>query len=522
MSVEDKIKIGIIGAIGEIPEAGGLFALIVEELWPDPEKEDVWAEMKEKVEKLVNEKLSDLVYGNIKASLTGLGRNSAEYAQALRDDPGNIDLITEKFNVAKGDFNQQEPHFRVEGYEVLLLPLFAQMANMHLSLIRDGCIHGKSWRWSDKIVQDLKKEFTHTIDEYVKHVDDTYNKGLADKNTKASEILNGSDIERWTRSFNVVNDFVREMTISVLDYRQMWPYMDISKYPNPVYMLLTREVYSNAQPRAYRTIVPRPEPTGKILTSCRIRWGSGGKIDSVTPSYNGVEMPPMGGDWVYSDYVLDRSMLDRLTSVTVCDWDAVWALAFQFENQKDPVVIGNTGGHNWMRTVEPPPGHYFSSILASPDPMTTGHQDLVRAIYFGFKLKRKPIFDLPQTPDPNTFSPDIPGVLVSGGFPTEPGFKDKPLDWQRNGLISTLNQYIKGAELRQGKSNYELIGACAVLGLLRLAKLATDEQLKALDEDGLHNTIIVAIGSRTQPTRPLPWWQSLTNLELAVLARGLA
>jgi len=173
MSVEDKIKIGIIGAIGEIPEAGGLFALIVEELWPDPEKEDVWAEMKEKVEKLVNEKLSDLVYGNIKASLTGLGRNSAEYAQALRDDPGNIDLITEKFNVAKGDFNQQEPHFRVEGYEVLLLPLFAQMANMHLSLIRDGCIHGKSWRWSDKIVQDLKKEFTHTIDEYVKHVDDT-------------------------------------------------------------------------------------------------------------------------------------------------------------------------------------------------------------------------------------------------------------------------------------------------------------------------------------------------------------
>ena len=175
-----------------------------------------------------------------------------------------------------------------------------------------------------------------------------------------------------------------------------------------------------------------------------------------------------------------------------------------------------------MRTVEPPPGHYFSSILASPDPMTTGHQDLVRAIYFGFKLKRKPIFDLPTTPDPNTFSPDIPGVLISGGFPTEPGFKDKPLDWQRNGLISVLAQYLKPPVGHfQGMNNYELCGAGAVLGLHRLMKWQTDETLKTWDEDGLHNGIIVAIGSRTQPTRPLPWWQSLTNLELAVLARGL-
>jgi delta endotoxin, N-terminal domain len=81
--VEDKIKIFVLFALDEIPEAGKLLALIVEELWPEPGKEDVWDEIKEKVEKLLNEKISDLVFNNIKDSLKGLQANSAEYTQTL-------------------------------------------------------------------------------------------------------------------------------------------------------------------------------------------------------------------------------------------------------------------------------------------------------------------------------------------------------------------------------------------------------------------------------------------------------
>jgi hypothetical protein len=496
-----------------------LFGLIVEEMWPDPEKENVWDEIQEKVEELLNKKISDLVSRNIKDSLTGLQTNSAEYTQALRDSPDNLEYVTQKFNIAKGDFNQQEPHFQAEGYELLLLPLFAQMANMHLSLIRDGCIQGKNWGWSDKIVNDLKKELTDTIDKYSKYVDTTYNKELANKKTIASNLLNSNDVDRYTNSFNVVNGFVREMTMSVLDYRQMWPYMDISKYPNPLYVLLTREVYSDAVAPSHSPIVPRPEPTGKMLTNCRIRQGT--KIDSVAPSYNGVGMGPMGGDggFNWTDFVWDPSRLGQMTNYAVSGGDAVWGLAFQFEKQKDMVVLGDYRGD---APQSPPPGHYVSSILATPDPMTTGHVDLVRTIYFGFKLQRTPIFDLPQTPDPKTFSPDIPGVLLSGGFATESELKGWSPDQQRNKLISVLAQYLKPpAEHFQGISNYELIGAGAVLGLLRLIKFCPDEALKAADEDGLHNGIISAIAPKTQPL-PLSWWQSLHNLELAVLARGLA
>jgi hypothetical protein len=136
-------------------------------------------------------------------------------------------------------------------------------------------------------------------------------------------------------------------------------------------------------------------------------------------------------------------------------------------------------------------------------------------------LKRTPIFDLPTTPDPNTFSPDIPGVLLSGGFATESELKGWSPDQQRNKLISVLVQYLKPpAEHFQGISDYELIGAGAALGLLLLINWPAVE-LKKADEDGLHNGIIVAIGSKTQPL-PLPWLQSLHNLELAILARGLA
>jgi delta endotoxin, N-terminal domain len=519
MSAEDKIKSGIIWGLEKVPEAGELFALIVEELWPDPEKEDVWDEIKEKVEKLLNEKISDLVYNNIKDSLKGLQRNSAEYTQALSDSPDHIQYITEKYNVAKGDFNQQRSHFQAEGYELLLLPLFAQMANMHLALIRDGCIHGKSWGWTDKIVADLKKELTDTINEYSKHVDDNYSKELANKKTIASNILNSNDVYRYTNSFNVVNGFVREMTISVLDYRQMWPYMDISTYPKPLYVLLTREVYSDAVGPSYSPILPRLEPTGKMMTNCRIRQAV--KIDSVTPSYNGVQMRPMGGDGGHDwqDFVWDPSTLGQMTNYAVKGGDAVWGLIFQFEKQEGIVYIG--AGGDWESRKSPPPGHYVSSILATPDPMTTGHVDLVRTIYFGFKLKRTPIFDLPTTPDPNTFSPDIPGVLLSGGFATESELKGWSPDQQKNKLISVLVQYLKPpAEHFQGISDYELIGAGAALGLLLLINWPAVE-LKKADEDGLHNGIIVAIGSRTQPL-PLPWLQSLHNLELAILARGLA
>jgi len=518
MSAEDKIKAGIIWALDKIPEAGALFSLIVEELWPDPEKEDVWDEIKEKVETLLNEKISDLVYSTIKDSLKGLQRNSAEYTQALSDSPGNIVYITEKFNDAKADFNQQESHFEAEGYELLLLPLFAQMANMHLSLIRDGCVHGKSWGWDDRIVADLNKELTATIDRYSTHVNDTYKKELSNRQTTAANMLHSNDVDRYTNSFNVVNGFVREMTISVLDYQQMWPYMDISKYPDPLYVLLTREVYSDAFAPSYSKIVPRPEPTGKMLTNFRIRQGT--KIDRITPWYNGVEMPPMGGDggFDWKDFVWDPATMGPITYYGVHPFDAVWGLAFQFEKRKDMVVLGD--GAN--ATQSPPPGHYVSSILATPDPMTTGHVDLVRTIYFGFKLQRTPIVDLPNTPDPNTFSPDIPGVLLSGGFATESELKGWSPDQQRNKLINVLAQYLKPpAEHFQGISDYELIGAGAVLGLLRLIKFCPDEALKAGDEDGLHNGIISAIAPKTQPL-PLSWWQSLHNLELAVLARGLA
>jgi hypothetical protein len=212
VSAEEKIKAGIIFALDKIPDVGELFGLIVEEVWPEAEKEDVWGEIKERVEQLLNDKISDLVYGNIKDSLKGLQANSAEYAQALRDSPDNVTYITEKFNVAKGDFNQQAPHFRAEGYELLLLPLFAQMANLHLALLRDGVTQGKAWNWTDKIVADLKRELTSTIDTYTKYVDNTYNAGLAKRKATATNIVNGGGPGRYTDSFNVVNAFVREMT----------------------------------------------------------------------------------------------------------------------------------------------------------------------------------------------------------------------------------------------------------------------------------------------------------------------
>jgi delta endotoxin, N-terminal domain len=439
----------------------------------------------------------------------------------LRDSPDNIEYITQKFNVAKGDFNQQAPHFRADGYEGLLLPLFAQMANMHLSLLRDGAIHGNAWGWSDKIVDDLKRELKKTIDDYTKHVDDTYKAELSKKQTAATNIIHSDGRpERYVKSFNLANGFVREMTLSVLDYRQMWPCMDISAYPKPVYILLTREVYSDAGGVSHTPIVPRPEPTGRMLTSCRIR--SATKIDSVSPAYNGVETDPMGGNggWEWKDFTWVPATMGQVTGWSWHVFDAVFGLAFEFEHH--PVeFLGDYKHQDWdTRRQALLDGHYVSSILATPDPMTASG-DLVRSVYFGFKLKRAPIFDLPDSPDPKTFWPDLPGVLISGGFATEET-RGWTSDQQRNHLIDVLAKYLKPSVGHfQSLSDYDLIGTGAALGLLRLIKFCPDDELKDADEDGVHNKIIVAIGTRMQPLE-LSWMQRLNNLELAIMARGLA
>ncbi|MBP1996063.1 insecticidal delta-endotoxin Cry8Ea1 family protein [Paenibacillus eucommiae] len=291
--------------LSQVPVAGFALSALVEIFWPSSQQ-DVWAEIEEKVEQLVNQKISELVYQQVEESLRGLHNNLNEYLWAVQNT-SDKSYITQKFNIAQGHFIQELPHFQSKGYELLLLPLFAQFANLHLSLLRDGVIYGANWGWDEDIQRYLRETIVKTIEEYVKYTDSTYTTALEETQKKAPS--NKSYVE----PFNTVNRFTREMTLTVLDFKTTWPYYDPTQYPDPTQIYLDREIYSDALGSADDSgPIKLPSPPTKPITDievwawdridgCRVTYVQGGGPDGVTQTPQmGVQTaknpePPYGG-----------------------------------------------------------------------------------------------------------------------------------------------------------------------------------------------------------------------------------
>ncbi len=58
MNTENAVRGVVIVGIGKIPEVGGIIAGLVGILWP-ASKEDIWGQIKDQVEALIDKKLAD-------------------------------------------------------------------------------------------------------------------------------------------------------------------------------------------------------------------------------------------------------------------------------------------------------------------------------------------------------------------------------------------------------------------------------------------------------------------------------
>ncbi|AAM06002.1 insecticidal delta-endotoxin Cry8Ea1 family protein [Methanosarcina acetivorans] len=111
---------------------------------------------------------------------------------------------------------------------------------MHLTLLRDGALYGFSWGWNEEIQQHTREQIVDTIGSYIEYTEKTYSDGLQDTQK------NAPSNKHYTEPFNTVNRYVREMTLDVLDFKDMWQYFDPVKYPTPAEVYLSREIYSDA------------------------------------------------------------------------------------------------------------------------------------------------------------------------------------------------------------------------------------------------------------------------------------
>ncbi len=395
----------IASTLGLIPEVGSLLSGLVYILWPS-DQEDVWDEIKDQVQALVQQDLTQLVENLEVQTLQGLKGSIQDYQDALTtNDPSNI---SQNWTSAKLNFIQQMPQFQTQGYEVALLPYYAQAVNLYLALLRDGVLHGKDWGWTDADVAVTTKEMNQAIQDACQWVDTTF--GQVNETRLVAFGQAQTDYLKFTgedhlpvdyplgphynvTAWNEYNNFLYWMTLKVLDFRNTWPYFTAA----PVKVVLNREIYSAACGSCDYAVIPdtpwvESMPTQPLTT---IEVFAGDRIDGVRLTY-----PPGGGP--NGQTQLSRAGLDGsvstfntqtnpLVRASVTFGDIVSALQFQMADGEWFNIGKNNppGSHTWALWA--PSGEIVSSVYIHGTSEFYQSADL---IIFGFRYQQKTTADL--------------------------------------------------------------------------------------------------------------------------------
>ncbi|MGG5739662.1 insecticidal delta-endotoxin Cry8Ea1 family protein [Bacillus cereus group sp. IBL03679] len=250
------ITTGILWAILSVPfpvasSVAGIFNVLVPYLWPEgetpgtPQAQFTLEQLMSAVEGLVDERILASKRSDAVARWQGIQVLNADYTQTIADlkaDPNNKikkDRVRDAFDDLEDALKLAMPFFKAQGFEVPMLAMYAQAANMHLLLLRDVVQHGASWGFQQ---YEIERYYSNTstlgnpgliqlLSLYTEHCVSWYNTGL--ENNKA------------TNQWHKFNDFRRDMTIMVLDFVSLWPTYNPRLYAKPTKSQLTRTVYQD-------------------------------------------------------------------------------------------------------------------------------------------------------------------------------------------------------------------------------------------------------------------------------------
>lgn len=404
----DAAKEVIVAGLDSVPIVGGVLSALTSIFWPGT---DVWSQVKDRVEALVDQKISEAVYSDVEDQLKGLKRVIDCYLQEVKI--GSREEILASWNGANSVFVSAIDSFEKTDYEAPLLGLHAQFVNLFLSLKRDIVLEGKRWgRPAAEQANDIV-ELQNYINKFYTYTQTTYTDYLKtlQQNTPT---VDGNGYALTNEPWNTMNKFTREITRTVLDYAETWAFYDITKYPNGAPILLPRELYSDPvgdrAPRSNPINLPsRPTQGPTDLTV----WGSTDGIDAVQLTYpagsgpNGVTTTPrmgrQGGGYgssgttdqpyggrlhISSSNPIIRSRTALSNSLTNSQSNYVYAMEFGFLDGTTTGVLGGQDDSNYRALGDwvSIPDHYISSIYINGviyvEPYGDGVADCV---VYGFK-----------------------------------------------------------------------------------------------------------------------------------------
>ena len=265
-----------------IPTVGGVLSSLVGLLWPF-EKPDLWGQIKQQVEELIDQKLAQAQWQDVSNKLNGLQEAVNDYLALVQYSPDDVDTIRAKWEAVSTAFQTSQPSFQSPGSELSLLALFAQFSNLYISLLRDGVLFGASWGWTPTTVQQRATTLTKNVKDFSAYAQQYYQQGLTSIQSKT-----GTNYHQC-QPFRAVNQYQREMTLTVLDLKNCWPYLDPQSYPNPISFYLEREIYSDPVGTCDDSkAINLPSPPKQL--PCYVAVWKANFMDAVQVSY-----PPNGG-----------------------------------------------------------------------------------------------------------------------------------------------------------------------------------------------------------------------------------
>ncbi|KGQ03729.1 Pesticidal crystal protein cry3Aa [Beauveria bassiana D1-5] len=160
-----SIGLDFVPVIG--PLLSSLVVLIGAAVFPLHSK-DIWNALHERVEHLVDSKIAQYHLKTLEGRISGLESNMEaftsvvnSYNKASASDKDRQREILRQHHIAfLAVVRSAVPDFQLDDYAVQALPMFAHVANIHLSLLADGIKHGIDWGYTKAFIDDtLRPEF---------------------------------------------------------------------------------------------------------------------------------------------------------------------------------------------------------------------------------------------------------------------------------------------------------------------------------------------------------------------------
>lgn len=193
-SYQDALRAGVIALEDCIPYVGGIVAAITTVFWPE-NKKDVWDEIKDQVNKVVENAILENEYNVVKSQITAVRTSIDQYVSSPSNtEQGNILIATMVL------MNSLFERVNQSNNRHMLIGLMVPIGALHLTVLSERYNHYKVLFGQDNRTQALK-ELKSTYTQYKVFFDSVY---VEWKNWRSTnlEVFYKSEHILWTQTYS--------------------------------------------------------------------------------------------------------------------------------------------------------------------------------------------------------------------------------------------------------------------------------------------------------------------------------